>query len=176
MWNVPCVLESGSYDMPEETYIEDALTPEEAEQGYILASPVRCACRPCAPEPELARDLFRLRCGHPHQALPLAWRERGQPIHYARLDPRRTHRLRGDRAPRGRRGNQHVDGEARRGQSHPCASPGHQLSIQRSFFSVRTGAGGCAFSPASTQRRVSAGSITSSSAGPIAWDSALPRA
>ena len=34
--------ESGSYDMPEETYIEDALTPEEAEQGYILA----CQCRP----------------------------------------------------------------------------------------------------------------------------------
>ena len=28
--------------MPEETYIEDALTPEEAEQGYILA----CQCRP----------------------------------------------------------------------------------------------------------------------------------
>ena len=34
--------ESGSYNMPEETYIEDALTPEEAEQGYILA----CQCRP----------------------------------------------------------------------------------------------------------------------------------
>ncbi len=34
--------QSGSYDMPEETYIEDALTPEEAEQGYILA----CQCRP----------------------------------------------------------------------------------------------------------------------------------
>lgn len=34
--------ESGSYDMPEETYIEDALTPEEAAQGYILA----CQCRP----------------------------------------------------------------------------------------------------------------------------------
>ncbi|MFW2076933.1 benzoate 1,2-dioxygenase electron transfer component BenC [Acinetobacter sp. ULE_I010] len=34
--------ESGSYDMPEETYIEDALTPEEAEQGYILA----CQCKP----------------------------------------------------------------------------------------------------------------------------------
>ncbi len=34
--------ESGSYDMPEESYIEDALTPEEAEQGYILA----CQCRP----------------------------------------------------------------------------------------------------------------------------------
>ena len=34
--------ESGNYDMPEETYIEDALTPEEAEEGYILA----CQCRP----------------------------------------------------------------------------------------------------------------------------------
>ncbi|AYO53709.1 benzoate 1,2-dioxygenase electron transfer component BenC [Acinetobacter wuhouensis] len=34
--------ESGSYDMPEENYIEDALTPEEAEQGYILA----CQCKP----------------------------------------------------------------------------------------------------------------------------------
>ncbi|WP_151981882.1 benzoate 1,2-dioxygenase electron transfer component BenC [Acinetobacter guerrae] len=34
--------ESGSYDMPEDNYIEDALTPEEAEQGYILA----CQCRP----------------------------------------------------------------------------------------------------------------------------------
>lgn len=34
--------ESGSYNMPEETYIEDALTLEEAEQGYILA----CQCRP----------------------------------------------------------------------------------------------------------------------------------
>jgi benzoate/toluate 1,2-dioxygenase reductase component len=34
--------ESGSFDMPEETYIEDALTPEEAEQGYILA----CQCKP----------------------------------------------------------------------------------------------------------------------------------
>jgi benzoate/toluate 1,2-dioxygenase reductase component len=33
---------SGQYDMPEENYIEDALTPEEAEQGYILA----CQCRP----------------------------------------------------------------------------------------------------------------------------------
>ena len=33
---------SGQYDMPEESYIEDALTPEEAEQGYILA----CQCRP----------------------------------------------------------------------------------------------------------------------------------
>lgn len=34
--------ESGQYDMPEELYIEDALTPEEAAQGYILA----CQCRP----------------------------------------------------------------------------------------------------------------------------------
>lgn len=34
--------ESGQYDMPEELYIEDALTAEEAEQGYILA----CQCRP----------------------------------------------------------------------------------------------------------------------------------
>ncbi|EQC01196.1 benzoate 1,2-dioxygenase electron transfer component BenC [Photorhabdus temperata] len=34
--------ESGNYDMPEELYIEDALTPEEAKQGYILA----CQCRP----------------------------------------------------------------------------------------------------------------------------------
>ncbi|WP_173910789.1 benzoate 1,2-dioxygenase electron transfer component BenC [Acinetobacter sp. Marseille-Q1618] len=34
--------ESGAYDMPEENYIEDALTPEEAEQGYILA----CQCKP----------------------------------------------------------------------------------------------------------------------------------
>ena len=33
--------ESGSYDMPEDNYIEDALTPEEAEQGYVLA----CQCR-----------------------------------------------------------------------------------------------------------------------------------
>eukprot|EP01035_Chromulina_nebulosa_P034252 gene34252-45938_t len=30
--------ESGNYDMPESSYIEDALTPEEAEQGYVLAS------------------------------------------------------------------------------------------------------------------------------------------
>ncbi len=52
----------------------------------------------------------------------------------------------------------------------------HQLSIQRSFFSVRTGKGGSAFRPDSTQRRVSAGSITSSSDGLIAWDSAFPRA
>ncbi|WP_274570958.1 benzoate 1,2-dioxygenase electron transfer component BenC [Neisseria leonii] len=34
--------ESGSYDMPESSYIEDALTPEEAGQGYILT----CQCRP----------------------------------------------------------------------------------------------------------------------------------
>ncbi len=34
--------EAGSFDMPEETYIEDALTPEEAAEGYILA----CQCRP----------------------------------------------------------------------------------------------------------------------------------
>ena len=34
--------ESGSYDMPEENYIEDALTPEEAEEGFILA----CQCKP----------------------------------------------------------------------------------------------------------------------------------
>src|SRR5690606_41256787 len=34
--------ESDAYEMPEETYIEDALTPEEAEQGYILA----CQCKP----------------------------------------------------------------------------------------------------------------------------------
>lgn len=34
--------ESGTFDMPEETYIEDALTAEEAEQGYILA----CQCKP----------------------------------------------------------------------------------------------------------------------------------
>lgn len=34
--------ESGSFDMPEENYIEDALTPEEAAEGYVLA----CQCRP----------------------------------------------------------------------------------------------------------------------------------
>lgn len=34
--------ESGQFDMPEETYIEDALTPEEAKQGFVLA----CQCRP----------------------------------------------------------------------------------------------------------------------------------
>ena len=34
--------ESGSYDMPESSYIEEALEPEDAAQGYILA----CQCRP----------------------------------------------------------------------------------------------------------------------------------
>lgn len=34
--------ESGEYSMPQDSYIEDALTPEEVEQGYILA----CQCRP----------------------------------------------------------------------------------------------------------------------------------
>ncbi|MBB3224931.1 benzoate 1,2-dioxygenase electron transfer component BenC [Pseudoduganella umbonata] len=34
--------ESGSYDMPESSYIEDALEPEDAAQGYILA----CQCKP----------------------------------------------------------------------------------------------------------------------------------
>lgn len=34
--------ESGTFDMPEDNYIEDALTPEEAAEGYILA----CQCRP----------------------------------------------------------------------------------------------------------------------------------
>lgn len=34
--------ESGVYDLPEDSYIEDALTAEDAEQGYILA----CQCRP----------------------------------------------------------------------------------------------------------------------------------
>lgn len=34
--------ESGNYDMPEDNYIEDALTPEEAQQGYVLA----CQCCP----------------------------------------------------------------------------------------------------------------------------------
>ena len=33
---------SGTYDMPEESYIEDALAAEDAAQGYILA----CQCRP----------------------------------------------------------------------------------------------------------------------------------
>jgi benzoate/toluate 1,2-dioxygenase reductase component len=36
--------ESGEYDMPESTYIEDALTPEEAAQGYVLA----CQMKPKA--------------------------------------------------------------------------------------------------------------------------------
>lgn len=34
--------ESGSYEMDEDGYIEDALTEEEAEQGYVLA----CQCQP----------------------------------------------------------------------------------------------------------------------------------
>jgi benzoate/toluate 1,2-dioxygenase reductase subunit len=34
--------ESGSYDMPESGYIEDALTPEEAAEGYVL----NCQMRP----------------------------------------------------------------------------------------------------------------------------------
>jgi len=34
--------ESGRYDLPESSYIEDALTPEEAAQGYVLA----CQTRP----------------------------------------------------------------------------------------------------------------------------------
>ncbi|KAF7963271.1 NADH oxidase, partial [Cupriavidus sp. UYMU48A] len=34
--------ESGSYDLPESSYIEDALTAEEAAQGYVLA----CQTRP----------------------------------------------------------------------------------------------------------------------------------
>ncbi|WP_011300523.1 benzoate 1,2-dioxygenase electron transfer component BenC [Cupriavidus necator] len=34
--------ESGSYDLPESSYIEDALTSEEAAQGYVLA----CQTRP----------------------------------------------------------------------------------------------------------------------------------
>jgi benzoate/toluate 1,2-dioxygenase reductase subunit len=34
--------ESGSYDMPESGYIEDALEPEDAARGYILA----CQCKP----------------------------------------------------------------------------------------------------------------------------------
>ena len=33
--------ESGTYDMPESSYIEDALTPEDAAQGYILACQLR---------------------------------------------------------------------------------------------------------------------------------------
>jgi hypothetical protein len=47
-------------------------------------------------EPELAGDLLRLEMArHPHEALPLAWRERGQPIHDASPDPRRASRQRG---------------------------------------------------------------------------------
>jgi benzoate/toluate 1,2-dioxygenase reductase subunit len=34
--------ESGEYDLPESSYIEDALTPEEAGEGYVLA----CQTRP----------------------------------------------------------------------------------------------------------------------------------
>lgn len=34
--------ESGAYDLPESSYIEDALTPEEAARGYVLA----CQTRP----------------------------------------------------------------------------------------------------------------------------------
>ena len=34
--------ESGNYDLPEDSYIEDALSAEDAELGYILA----CQCRP----------------------------------------------------------------------------------------------------------------------------------
>jgi benzoate/toluate 1,2-dioxygenase reductase component len=34
--------ESGRYDLPESSYIEDALTPEEAKKGYVLA----CQTRP----------------------------------------------------------------------------------------------------------------------------------
>lgn len=34
--------ESGRYDLPESSYIEDALTPEDAAQGYVLA----CQTRP----------------------------------------------------------------------------------------------------------------------------------
>lgn len=33
--------ESGSYDMPSSSYIEDALTQEEAQQGYVLACQMR---------------------------------------------------------------------------------------------------------------------------------------
>lgn len=33
--------ESGKYDMPESTYIEDALTPEEAQEGHVLACQMR---------------------------------------------------------------------------------------------------------------------------------------
>lgn len=31
-----CHCESGSYDMPESSYVEDALTPEEAAEGHVL--------------------------------------------------------------------------------------------------------------------------------------------
>ena len=31
-----CHCESGSYHMPESTYVEDALTPDEAAEGYVL--------------------------------------------------------------------------------------------------------------------------------------------
>src|SRR5246127_4369045 len=34
--------ESGEYDLPASSYIEDALTPEEAAKGYVLA----CQTRP----------------------------------------------------------------------------------------------------------------------------------
>ncbi|HJU50330.1 MAG TPA: benzoate 1,2-dioxygenase electron transfer component BenC [Pseudogulbenkiania sp.] len=37
-----CLCESGAYDLPESSYIEDALAPEDAEQGYILT----CQTRP----------------------------------------------------------------------------------------------------------------------------------
>ncbi|MDN0077355.1 benzoate 1,2-dioxygenase electron transfer component BenC [Crenobacter sp. SG2303] len=37
-----CLCESGEYDLPESSYIEDALTAEEAGQGYILG----CQTRP----------------------------------------------------------------------------------------------------------------------------------
>lgn len=33
--------ESGSYDMPESTYIEDALEPQDAAAGYVLACQMR---------------------------------------------------------------------------------------------------------------------------------------
>jgi benzoate/toluate 1,2-dioxygenase reductase subunit len=37
-----CFCESGAYDLPASSYIEDALTAEEAEQGYVLG----CQTRP----------------------------------------------------------------------------------------------------------------------------------
>jgi hypothetical protein len=38
-------------------------------------------------QPELACDFLRLEvASHPHEALPLAWRERGQAIHYSSPD------------------------------------------------------------------------------------------